>query len=798
MVLTSNTQYLINGMKNTLFIWYKRFNQPVESNSKVWRYGLALIIAVFTLTAFIQSLLTPTFEGSDEQRHYAYARYLVNYHTLPPRTRTVGKFYTYGVEQESGQPPLYYAAIAFVTSFVPNADDVEQYAVYNPFNSPSDFAGLPYDNHVIFLHGSEENFPYQGVTLAVRLGRMVSIIAGVLTLLAVFGLGRAIFPSRLGIALLAVALTASVPGFIAIYSVITNDSVVILFVTLSLWVGAIVIRKGPTPLFALFGGLFSGLAVLSKLNGVWVIGIVWIALIASVFIHRRARLFSTLVPVLLISGGVWLAVTGWWFAYGLIQWGDPFGIAIHAFSNHDPLTLRLQSASLDAILSDWDRTTWYSIGSNLINGPAWVFATYRYLYLIGIAGLVFYSLLNILSPHNRDNNRRIVLVQGICLILAIGLTILGGAYWQLVYDYRLGRLLYPGLTSAAVLAAVGWSYILSLTWRLRLPKAIIWAFGLCLAIVLLQRIVWTTTNTLMSFMPDPISPVPQGITRTQLTYLDPADNRTPVAEVIGYRLVEEDLHASNALYADICWRSVGYTKLSFPYSMQLVGPEDIRPGTRNSYHGLGRYPMSAWRPGEEFCDPTSLFVAFSEDRPRAYKLIVTLFDMESPDYKPGPALTALDGNEQKTYPVIGRVRVAPDPSKVPVVTPTIHLGDIAGLAGTQIQLRSDHTLSVTVVLVALSSTSINAHIYLHVLDSSGTHLIAQDDHEPDAGWFPTNYWQKGDVIDDHFEFKIPADSDIGQLNLRLGMYDVQTQTRLPAVIVATNERLRDDEVPVNP
>ena len=111
-----------------------------------------------------------------------------------------------------------------------------------------------------------------------------------------------------------------------------------------------------------------------------------------------------------------------------------------------------------------------------------------------------------------------------------------------------------------------------------------------------------------------IEPIPADITPTQLTFLDPVDNKTPVAEVVGYRLHNyENLQLGNSLYADICWKSLGYSKQSFPFSLQLVGPNDVRPGTRNSYHGLGSFPMSAWKPGEEFCDPTSLSIKVPTD-----------------------------------------------------------------------------------------------------------------------------------------------------------------------------------------
>ena len=96
---------------------------------------------------------------------------------------------------------------------------------------------------------------------------MISIAAGVGTLLAVWGIGRALAPARPGVALLATALFASVPGIIFIFSVITNDAAVILFDTLGLMIAVRIARAGPRPRLAIVGGVVAGAATLSKLSG---------------------------------------------------------------------------------------------------------------------------------------------------------------------------------------------------------------------------------------------------------------------------------------------------------------------------------------------------------------------------------------------------------------------------------------------------------------------------------------------------------------------------------------------------
>ena len=186
------------------------------------------------------------------------------------------------------------------------------------------------------------------------------------------------------------------------------------------------------------------------------------------------------------------------------------------------------------------------------------------------------------------------------------------------------------------------------------------------------------------------------------------------------------------------------------------------------------------------------------DRPRALNVLVSLFDLSAGQSVTG-VLPAVDANGNTVYPVIARVRVAPARQAAPPA-PTSLLGDFAGLTGSHVDALSQAdgsvTLSVTLQLVALQSTPVDAKIFVHVIDPAGQ-VIAQSDHQPDAGWFPTNYWQKGDVIDDHFEIILPAGSEVDVLKLGFGMYDGQTTQRLMAVDAATGVHAQDDMILLN-
>ena len=754
---------------------------------------------MFAISTFIQSLRVPIFEGSDEQRHYAYARYLVHNLALPPHHKTNTDMpYVYSVEQEAGQPPLYYLPVALVTALVPNADAADPFVVHNSFFVVYDELGLPYDNHNSYLHGREGDFPYQGVALGVHLGRLVSIVFGLMTLWAVYQLARAITPAHPAIALLATALVGSVPGLIYVHSTITNDVAPILFVTLSLWMVARMVREGPRARLALAGGAFAALTLLSKLNGAWIIGIVGLGIILSAWIHRREKPLRTVITPLALSVGMWVLLAGGWIAFTFAQ-GDPFGLAIHATdSQQNPLRLVFSSnINLLDDISAYLAATWYLAGWSSISGAGWIYETFNQLYLVGMLGAVGLSVQTVSQLRKGDRSAEAGVVIAVCLALAVVFAIAGGAYWRLVYGWRLGRLLYPGLAAAAALAAIGWAWLLKWLRRTGVAYLAYWGVAVVIGVALLQAVVGSTQNTIAAFSPNPmISSVTGDVHQTKVTFLDPADGKTPVASIVGYRAGAQDVRSQGLMLVDICWQSYGYTKTSFPYSLQLVGPNDVRPGTRNSYHGVGSYPMSAWKPDAQFCDPSSLRVTMDVDRPRAYNLVVTLFELDPLGFKVGNPLQSVDGEGRSVYPAIGRMRVAPEHQ--PVVTPTVSLGNVAGLVSSTISLQANQTLSVTLRWVALGTTSVDQKVFLHVVDKATGNVVAQADHEPDEGWFPTNYWQPKDVIDDAFSVTLPAGTDPSQMDLQVGMYDPQTGARLAAVNLADGQHYQDDAVVLRP
>jgi hypothetical protein len=68
-------------------------------------------------------------------------------------------------------------------------------------------------------------------------------------------------------------------------------------------------------------------------------------------------------------------------------------------------------------------------------------------------------------------------------------------------------------------------------------------------------------------------------------------------------------------------------------------------------------------------------------------------------------------------------------------------------------------------------------IFVHLFN--GDKIIAQHDGQALGELRPTTTWQVGETIPDQFAIPIPPDAPLGNYQLRIGLYDLATQARIP-------------------
>ena len=111
-----------------------------------------------------------------------------------------------------------------------------------------------------FVRTKLEDWPWRDGVLSMRAGRFVSMLAGLVLVLATFLLGRAIWPARPYLALSGAAFAAFLPESLFIAGAMSNDMFAAMWALLALWL-ALTARswKG-----ALLTGACLGLAFVSK------------------------------------------------------------------------------------------------------------------------------------------------------------------------------------------------------------------------------------------------------------------------------------------------------------------------------------------------------------------------------------------------------------------------------------------------------------------------------------------------------------------------------------------------------
>ena len=127
------------------------------------RWLLGALLLTYVALAVGYSLANPLYESSDELRHMRYVRHIVAYRDLPLQRSE-------GPRAQSHHPPLYYALGALASSWVPVEEDVYYQPPENPFWAYR-YWEVGNDNKNQYIHGPEEDFPFQGITRAVYLVR---------------------------------------------------------------------------------------------------------------------------------------------------------------------------------------------------------------------------------------------------------------------------------------------------------------------------------------------------------------------------------------------------------------------------------------------------------------------------------------------------------------------------------------------------------------------------------------------------------------------------------------------------
>lgn len=271
---------------------------------------LILVIGIYTGLAWFNSLNIPLSKAPDEYVHFRYIRFIVENGRLP-QTNVERQATGY----KADQPPLYYGLVALVTSWIKTDGPPTLKMTWDsPRRKLIDLV-LP---RAMIVRTEDETWPYAGIVLAWMVGRWLSILMGIVTIILVYLVTAEIFPTQPDLALAAAATLAFIPCFTYISAVLSDENLLGVVVGLYFW-GLVRFSKGQRDSWTFMVlGLLMGLAVITKYSAV-VLPLEFL-LVLAVLARRRpwpwrrwAQGLVTIAIAGVFASGGWFLFQAWYF-----------------------------------------------------------------------------------------------------------------------------------------------------------------------------------------------------------------------------------------------------------------------------------------------------------------------------------------------------------------------------------------------------------------------------------------------------------------------------------------------------
>ncbi|MBN1429340.1 MAG: glycosyltransferase family 39 protein [Anaerolineae bacterium] len=701
---------------------------------RIERLIAVILIVAFALAAIGYSL-GPIFEGPDEFDHYQYIRTVADSRALPNALEQTGRQYH--------QSPLYYMLVSPIAALVPDPDFGQFQDRFNPFRGYLfNIAGN--DNKNVFLHSRSEQFPYtdNSTALAVHLIRLISVVFGVGTMLTSYAIFHLLWPDRPDRRLLALAMIALWPQFAYMSGVVTNDSLLFLLTTVSLWLLLRQLRDGPSWRGAIVLGVVLGAALLTKISAIFLAFPVGLAFA----LDRRAWRF--VLPVL----GIVVLMCGWWFVRNTQLYGDPTG-ARALFDLTQPGEAvgsgELVPEAAMAHLPFAYQTFWARFGDGRVPVGEQLYSVFAVITAVGLSGVVVWLICRARRWRERD-------------ALAVRQAFVVAAFvsaWLILLVYYASRAVNGAQGRYLLSGVAGWGAV----WSIGLG---VWAPGRArrfsvLAVTGLMGII-AAASLFGYFLPTyrPTAAPTQIEHPLSLRYGD-------AAELIGIEPELTRARPGQMIRVKLIWRAIEPVDVSLQTYLHTQGSEIIR---RDSFPATGNLLSTDWLPGQTWTEDYLIVIPEDAEEQAAYPLVAGLYDPET-----GAALPAIDAGGSEVTPTIGRIAVS-GPSQS--FTPVYRFGEIIGLAEPRIAQEGNH-IDVCLKWLSIAPASADYQVFVHLLDADGNQ-IAQADLQPRGGRYPTSVWLPGEAIDDCVALDAPGLPPSGW-QIAVGLYDLATSQRPPAM-----------------
>lgn len=726
---------------------------------RVPRWALPGLLAFFVLLGSIYSVVVPPFETPDEVWHAAFIQHVATGQGLPvaePDSQALWR-------QQGTQAPLYYLAAATLTAWVDQTDFPAIYARANPhaaIGRPDAQANINYLSHY-----PDEVWPWQGSILALHLIRLFSVLLGAVTLWAAYQAVVLIVGPRL--ALVGTAIFAFVPQFVFISAAASNDNAVNALAALLLWQLVALLTAPSTAQRTAervassrlaWIGVTLGLAVLSKLSALALVGIAGLVLLGIAW-HKRS--WRVIIDAALWVGMPLLVIGGWWYLRNWRLYDDP--LAWNVWESN--ILLRVNPADWRTIVGELGslfRSFWGLFGWLNVPYPDMVYAFFQALsMLIGI-GL----LLTIWRQRARLRRLDGQWWAGALLLLWLILLTLSWLRFMRVAPAAQGRYFFPAAPVLIWLAALGVR-----GWRIWTLEIVIPA---ALALLCLVTPAWIIAPAYRT--PASVATLPDAMMTTDVE---------AGAELALVGLGKQHLDAVTVLPGEtltvtLAWRALAQPSQDYSVFVHLTDVDGLIVAQADSMPLGGRAPTSMWQPGEIYVDTHRVTIPATAYTPNEAHWAVGLYNAHEA-VQPRLPLKAVALSEH--------VQVVDDAARfgtVTLLTPegttpnplVVDFDDGVTLVGYRFNHRRvapGDTLAVTLYWQARQPITGDYTIFVHLLDEE-LQMYGGSDDQPTL---PTPTWFVDTVIEDEHTFVVPDSAVPGVYQIELGLYTRPDFDRLP-------------------
>jgi len=767
------------------------------STPELERWQRYIVLAHVAL-AVLFGVVIPPWEAHDETGHFAYVNQLVTQHTLPD-ARANDKVFL----DQSHQPPLYYLVVAGLTFWIDRSDQA------SPQINLFAFDGTNRRGTRILLRNPGEAFPWQGTILAIHATRLVSTLLSAMMLLLIAKAARLLFEDQPGAALLTTAIAAFNPQVLFMAAMVNNDIMISLmgaalaFLILRARKARQMSREGvsETPSRDIWRdilcGVVLGLCLWSKNSGLILIPFTGAALL---YLALRQRWpFRQLIVRGAIIAIVTLVVAAPFYLMNQLRYGQ--WIVDRAAENplvQAPtslitagLAVSLRDGWLPQIFINAFRTFWGTFGWGNVQMPDAAYTIIAIFVLLGGLGCIIGW--RRAAPRLRDG-----LV--VLFLLAIAMVLLPGyrAFFYQSPALLPGRYLMPGLLAYAGIVGFGWFAIGREIgdWRLgialRSPKNLHAKRLISNLSLYTPRIVTVLLGLAVLLVPFGVIAPAYALPNVQktpdttpvlLTFEDVAQVTAVTAETTYLPDREGQRHYA---HVRITWRALRRTAENYAFAVSILGRDSEVLGNLNVEPARGAYPSTNWNPGDTFEDEYYVLL----EKPCAHlpalgRVNVSVYEFKRAEGQPNTLamsithqLQARDSAGRPVAPIVGRFRIDAPPQPMAVFwQPPI--GAFDNIALRQVSIPSDAqagtTMTIQLTYEAWQASNQGGNAFVHVYDERGI-MIAQDDHAPQKGAYPTDMWQAGECVDETFGLAIPMTAT-GTLRAVTGFYVPATGVR---------------------